>query len=62
MFQEKNIAETFQLAKTQQNKNISNSYLSEQDKTIEEFRKQLFIHCGINLSTFKLPAQTQAVS
>ena len=60
MFQDENIAETFKLKKSQRNKNIMNSELALKDESIREFREQIFLHCGINLSIFKLPAQTQA--
>ena len=29
-------------------------------RSITEFREQIFLHCGMNLSIFKLSVQTQA--
>ena len=60
MFQDENIAETFKLKKSQRNKNIMASELALKDESISEFREQIFLHCGMNLSIFKLPSQTQA--
>ena len=60
MFQDANIAETFKVKKSQRNKNITSSQLDVKNKNIEEFREQIFLHCGMNLNIFKLPAQTQA--
>jgi hypothetical protein len=55
MFQDANIAETFKVKKS-----ITSSQLSLKNKNIEEFRKQIFLHCGMNLNIFKLSTQTQA--
>jgi len=60
MFQNENIAETFKLKKSQRNKNIMAAELDLKAESISEFREQLFLHCGMNLSIFKLPSQTQA--
>ena len=60
MFQDENIAETFKLKKSQRNKNIKASELALKDESISEFREQIFLHCGMNLSIFTLPTQTQA--
>ena len=60
MFQDANIAETFKVKKSQRNKRITSSQLTSKNKNIEEFREQIFLHCGMNLNIFKLPAQTQA--
>lgn len=60
MFQESNIAETFKLKKSQRNRNLSASSLDVKESEINEFREQLLVHCGMNLSIFKLPSQTQA--
>ena len=60
MFQDANIAETFKVKKSQRNKNITSSQLDVKNKNIEEFREQIFLHCGMNLNIFKLPTQTQA--
>lgn len=54
MFQDANIAETFKVKKS-----ITSSQLSLKNKNIEEFRKQIFLHCGMNLNIFKLSTQTQ---
>jgi len=56
MFQENNIAETFKLQKTQRNKNLTASTLDAKEYEINEFREQLLVHCGMNLSIFKLPS------
>ena len=45
MFQDANIAETFKLKKS-----ITSSQLSLKNKNIEEFREQIFLHCGMNLN------------
>lgn len=55
MFKDVNIAETFKVKKS-----ITSSQLSLKNKNIEEFRKQIFLHCGMNLNIFKLSTQTQA--
>ena len=34
--------------------------LSVKEEEINQFRENLFVHCGMSLSIFKLPAQTQA--
>jgi hypothetical protein len=60
MFQDANIAETFKVKKSQRNKSITSSQLALRNRNIEEFREQIFLHCGMNLNIFKLPAQTQA--
>lgn len=60
MFQDANIAETFKVKKSQRNKSITSSQLALKNRNIEEFREQIFLHCGMNLNIFKLPAQTQA--
>jgi len=60
MFQDANIAETFRVKKSQRNKSITSSQLALKNRNIEEFREQIFLHCGMNLNIFKLPTQTQA--
>jgi hypothetical protein len=60
MIQEANIAETFKRRGTGRNKSIMQSELDERAKNVEEFRENLFLYCGVNLSIFKLPVQTQA--
>ena len=59
MFQDANIAETFKVKKSQRNKNITNYELAVKDGYVNEFREQTLLNCGINLSIFKLPTQTQ---
>ena len=59
MFQNENIAETFQLKKSLDT-NIMALELARKDESVTEFREQLFLYCGMNLKIFKLPAQTQA--
>jgi hypothetical protein len=60
MFQDANIAETFRVKKSQRNKSITSSQLALKNRNIEEFREQIFLHCGMNLNIFKLSTQTQA--
>ena len=60
MFQENNIAETFKIKKIQRNKTITAYTLSVKEEEINQFRENLFVHCGMSLSIFKLPTQTQA--
>jgi len=60
MFQETNIAETFKIKKTQRNKTITTYALSVKEQEINQFREQLFLHCDVSLSIFKLPTQAQA--
>ena len=60
MFQDANIAETFKIKKSQRNKNVTNYELNAKERDINEFREQIFVHCGMNLSIFKLPTYTQA--
>ena len=57
MFQDANIAETFRVKKSQRNKSITSSQLALKNRNIEEFREQIFLHCGMNLNIFKLPAE-----
>ena len=58
MFQESNIAETFKIKKTQRDKTITAYALSLKEPEINQFREQLFLHCGMSLSIFKLLTQT----
>ena len=60
MIQEADIAETFKRRGTLRNKSILQSELDKRSKSVEEFRENLFLYCGVNLSIFKLPVQTQA--
>jgi hypothetical protein len=60
MFQNKTIAEIFKIKKGQRNKNMTNYELDVKERGINQFREQLFLPCGINLSIFRLPVQTQA--
>ena len=59
MFQDANIAETFKRLGTERNKSITQYELDDRTKNIEEFRENLFLYYGVNLSIFKLPVQTQ---
>jgi hypothetical protein len=54
MFQEANIAETFKVKKSQRNKGITSSQLTLKDINIQEFREQIFLHCGMNLTATTL--------
>ena len=60
MIQEADIAETFKRRGTDRNKSITQFELDERAGSVEEFRENLFLYCGINLRIFKLPVQTQA--
>ena len=60
MFQESNIAETFKIKKTQRDKSITAYTLNLKEQGINQFREQFFVYCGMSLSIFKLPTQTQA--
>ena len=48
MFQEANIAETLKVKKV--NGSLTSSQLALKNRNIEEFREQIFLHCGMNLN------------
>ena len=60
MIQESNVAETFRTRTNERNKSLTQDNLDSRNASVEEFRENLFLYCGINLSVFKLSTQTQA--
>ena len=60
MIQEADIAETFKRRGTGRNKSIVKFELDGRVKSVEEFRENLFLYCGVNLSIFKLPVQIKS--
>tara|TARA_B100000768_G_scaffold145782_1_gene138721 strand:- start:1330 stop:1920 length:591 start_codon:yes stop_codon:yes gene_type:complete len=60
MIQETNIAQTFKRRRNERNKSVTQDMLDEKTENINKFRENLFLYCGINLSIFNLPVQTQA--
>ena len=60
MIQESNVAETFRTRTNERNKSLTQDNLDSRNASVEEFRENLFLYCGINLSIFKLSTQTQA--
>jgi len=50
MIQEADIAETFKRRGTGRNKSIMQFELDERARSVEEFRENLFLYCGVNLS------------
>lgn len=60
MIQEENVAETFKRRVNEKNKNLTQTHLDNRATNVKEFRENLFLYCGINLSIFKLSSRTQA--
>jgi|MDTG01.1.fsa_nt_gb hypothetical protein len=60
MIQELTVAETFKNRTKARNKSITQSRLDDKSASIEEFRENLFLYCGISLNIFNLSSQTQA--
>ena len=60
MIQESNVAETFKIREKERNKSFTQDNLDSRSASVEEFRENLFLYCGINLSVFKLSVRTQA--
>jgi hypothetical protein len=56
-----NIAEIFQLVKTERTKSKPIYALNHQNQEVKKFRKKLFLYYGMNLGILKLPIQTQVV-
>ena len=48
MIQELTVAETFKNRTKARNKSITQSRLDDKSASIEEFRENLFLYCGIN--------------
>lgn len=57
MIQESNVAETFRIRTNERNKSLTQDNLDSRNASVEEFRENLFLYCGINLSVFKLSTQ-----
>ncbi len=60
MVQEMDIVQTFKRIANERNKSLTQYQLDYGKSNIEKFREDLFLYCGINLSIFKLPIQSQA--
>lgn len=60
MIQESTVAETFKNRAKERNKSLTQSQLDYKNASIEEFRENLFLYCGISLNIFNLSSQTQA--
>ena len=61
MLQDANIAETFKIKKSQRNKIITNHELAVKERNINEFREQIFLHCGMNLSLWNVSSIASSV-
>ena len=59
MIQEPNVAETFKTRARGGNQGLP-ADLDHKNASIQEFRENLFLYCGISLNIFKLSSQTQA--
>lgn len=57
MIQETNVAETFKTREKGRNQGVDLDY---KNASIQEFRENLFLYCGISLNIFKLSSQAQA--
>lgn len=60
MIQELTVAETFKNRAKERNKSLTQNQLDYKNVSIEEFRENLFLYCGISLNIFNLSSQTQA--
>ena len=60
MIQELTVAETFKKRAKERNKSLTQNQLEYKNASIEEFRENLFLYCGISLNIFNLSSQTQA--
>ena len=49
MIQESNVAETFKIRAKERNKSLTQNYLDSRNASVEEFRENLFLYCGVNL-------------
>ena len=54
------VAETFKNRAKERNKSLTQNQLDYKNASIEEFRENLFLYCGISLNIFNLSSQTQA--
>lgn len=60
MIQELTVAETFKNRAKERNKSLTQNQLDYKNTSVEEFRENLFLYCGISLNIFNLSSQTQA--
>ena len=60
MVQESTVAETFKNRAKERNKSRTQNELDYKSASVEEFRENLFLYCGISLNIFHLSSQTQA--
>tara|TARA_B110000046_G_scaffold62583_1_gene70120 strand:- start:2523 stop:3350 length:828 start_codon:yes stop_codon:yes gene_type:complete len=60
MIQELTVAETFKSRAKGRNKSLTQTDLDYKHASVEEFRENLFLYCGISLNIFNLSSQTQA--
>ena len=60
MIQESNVAETFKTRANERYKGLTQDNINYRNASVEEFRENLFLYCGIYLSVFKLSVRTQA--
>jgi len=60
MIQELTVAETFKNRAKERNKSLTQNQLDYKNASVEEFRENLFLYCGISLNIFNLSSQTQA--
>ena len=60
MIQELTVAETFKSRAKERNKILTQNQLDYKNASIEEFRENLFLYCGISLNIFNVSSQTQA--
>ena len=60
MIQESTVAETFKNRAKERNKSLTQSQLDYKHASVEKFRENLFLYCGISLNIFNLSSQTQA--
>jgi len=60
MIQELNVAETFKNPAKERNKSLTQCDLDYKNASIQEFRENLFLYCGISLNIFNLSSQAQA--
>ena len=53
MIQESNVAETFKIQVNERNKSLTQGDLNYRNASVKEFRENLFLYCGINLSYYR---------
>ena len=62
MIQELTVAETFKNRAKERNKSLTQNQLDYKNASVEEFRENLFLYCGISLNIFNLSSQTQVAT